>query len=72
VAGHFGISRQAAARYVRELVDAGRIKATGERKEHVVWETRIADKLKGLPQNVLAMWNYGCSEMIVTQRTEPD
>jgi anti-sigma regulatory factor (Ser/Thr protein kinase) len=86
VAGHFGISRQAAARYVRELVDAGKIKATGERKErvyelavledhaftlqlsgleeHVVWETRIGDKLKGLPQNVVAMWNYGCSEMI--------
>lgn len=86
LAGEFGISRQAAGRYVRELVEAGQIRATGERKErvyelavlkehiftlplaeleeHVVWEKQIRDTISDLPENVIRMWSYGCSEMI--------
>lgn len=86
VAEEFGISRQAAGRYVRELVGAGQIKARGQRKErvyelailedhfvklplagleeHVAWGEKIRIHLQDIPENVIGIWNYGCSEMI--------
>ncbi len=33
-------------------------------EEHIVWLERIKDAFVGLPDNVVSMWNYGCSEMI--------
>ncbi len=33
-------------------------------EEHVVWLERIKGAFAGLPENVVSIWNYGCSEMI--------
>lgn len=33
-------------------------------EEHVVWEKYIRDKVSDLPENVIKMLSYGCSEMI--------
>lgn len=33
-------------------------------EEHVIWHDEIEPCLRGLPQNVLRVWHYGCTEMI--------
>lgn len=33
-------------------------------QEHLVWTDEIRGKLPELPQNLIRVWNYGCSEMI--------
>lgn len=83
---HFGITRQAINRYIRDLIKEGLIVAEGKTKqrkyklvvlekvnfdlklkeiqEDIVWRDRILPYLLECPENVIDIWNYGCTEMI--------
>jgi anti-sigma regulatory factor (Ser/Thr protein kinase) len=85
-AERFRITRQAAARYVNELIRDGKVEARGTTRqrayslrvlaertivlgvqkleEDVVWRDHVASALADLPENVVDMWHYGCTEMV--------
>jgi anti-sigma regulatory factor (Ser/Thr protein kinase) len=82
VVNKFDISRQAAHKHIKQLVDQEILIRTKERydlrppeewdttitlsnqlPEDVVWRTQIREKIGQLPDNAIAIWQYGFTEM---------